>query len=72
MVDYALVLSLAQHIKATVPASKEAVDENSLRAVFRVIAEVDIVQGELGCESCGRKYPIVDGIPNLILDDKEI
>lgn len=28
--------------------------------------EEDILEGSLGCEQCNDKYPISDGIPNLL------
>lgn len=27
--------------------------------------------GQLGCEACGRRYPVVDGIPVLIAEGGE-
>jgi multifunctional methyltransferase subunit TRM112 len=47
-------------------------DETFLRRMHRILFEFDIVKGKLVCEDCGRVYPIVDGIPNLIMDDEEI
>ena len=73
LVDYALVLSLADRVKIAVPATKEDVKtEDEQKAVFKLISEIDIIDGELSCKDCSRRYPIMDGIPNLILEDDEI
>lgn len=32
---------------------------------------VRLEQETLVCEVCGRRYPIVDGIPNMLVDDEE-
>jgi uncharacterized protein YbaR (Trm112 family) len=31
-------------------------------------AELELVESTLVCSVCGRIYPIVDGIPNMVLD----
>jgi len=30
------------------------------------------MEGSLECSNCGRKYPIKNGIPNMILKDEEL
>jgi len=30
--------------------------------------EVNVEGSELVCTACGRRYPIVDGIPNMLVD----
>lgn len=34
--------------------------------------EVDILNGELICPESGRKFPITNGIPNMLLNEDEI
>jgi uncharacterized protein YbaR (Trm112 family) len=38
----------------------------------RILYDTHIVEGCLVCPSCKREYPIVKGIPNMILEDSEI
>lgn len=32
-------------------------------------AELELRESSLVCTSCGRVYPIVDGIPNMVVDE---
>ena len=74
MMDWALLESLAKKLGVIgFPAHKPAdLSEDLLKTIHRLLFEADILDGKLWCKSCQRAYPIVDGIPNLILDDKEI
>lgn len=47
-------------------------DQDFLRRLHRMLFEFDITKGKLVCGDCERIYPVVDGIPNLIMDDDEI
>ncbi|KAI4470734.1 hypothetical protein MML48_1g15810 [Holotrichia oblita] len=43
-----------------------------LKRVHHVLLEVDVVNGELICPESGRKFPINNGIPNMILNEDEV
>lgn len=32
-------------------------------------AELELEESSLVCTKCGRVYPIVDGIPNMVIDE---
>ena len=32
-------------------------------------AELELTDSKLVCMKCGRSYPIVDGIPNMVVDE---
>lgn len=34
-------------------------------------SELRLVEHELVCVACGRRYPIVDGVPNMLVDDEQ-
>jgi multifunctional methyltransferase subunit TRM112 len=51
-------------------------NEDNLRKLHRIILDVlfdiiktHIVEGKLICPNCKREYPIVNGIPNMILNE---
>mmetsp|Transcript_25114 Transcript_25114/g.22154 ORF Transcript_25114/g.22154 Transcript_25114/m.22154 type:complete len:124 (+) Transcript_25114:91-462(+) len=47
-------------------------DEEFLKEFFNIVYNTQIVEGKLQCENCERVYPIVNGIPNLILEEHEL
>lgn len=47
-------------------------DEEFLKRLHHVLFEVDVVEGELECPETGRKFPIKDGIPNMLLNEDEV
>lgn len=47
-------------------------NEAFLRATHHVLLEVELVEGELECPDTGRKYPVSEGIPNMLLHEDEI
>jgi multifunctional methyltransferase subunit TRM112 len=53
--------------------------EEFLRRLHRIILDVKtivtqthIIEGRLICPNCTREYPIVNGIPNMILTEAEM
>lgn len=47
-------------------------DNEFLKKAHHVLLEIDILNGELVCPETGRLFPIVNGIPNMILNEDEI
>ncbi|KAK7574489.1 hypothetical protein V9T40_011680 [Parthenolecanium corni] len=47
-------------------------NENFLKDVHHALVEVDIFEGELICPETNRKFPITDGIPNMLIKDNEL
>ena len=50
----------------------EDLDEATIEALHQVLFNVHILEGELVCPDTGRKFPIKQGIPNMILHEDEI
>ncbi|KAL7711712.1 Trm112p-like protein [Entamoeba marina] len=46
-------------------------DQQFLQALHDVLIDFHIVDGELVCPCCGRKYLITNGIPNMLLSEQE-
>ncbi|CAG0883916.1 unnamed protein product [Darwinula stevensoni] len=47
-------------------------DTEFLKKAHHVLMEVEVVSGELECPETGRKFPITDGIPNMLLNEDEV
>ncbi len=45
---------------------------DSLRVLHHVLFEIHIIEGELICPDSGRKFPIKEGIPNMLLHEDEL
>ncbi|KAL7539648.1 hypothetical protein ACHAWF_006472 [Thalassiosira exigua] len=50
----------------------ERLDDATVGALHRVLFDVYLVEGWLVCPDTGRKFPVKDGIPNMILHEDEI
>jgi multifunctional methyltransferase subunit TRM112 len=47
-------------------------DEAFLRYIHHLLFEVHLLDGFLVCPQSGRKFPVKDGIPNMLLHEDEI
>mmetsp|Transcript_24695 Transcript_24695/g.36400 ORF Transcript_24695/g.36400 Transcript_24695/m.36400 type:complete len:125 (-) Transcript_24695:148-522(-) len=47
-------------------------DETLLRTLHHILFEVHVIEGYLICPETGRKFPIHDGIPNMLLHEDEV
>jgi len=47
-------------------------EESTLEILHHILFNVHILEGELICPDTGRKFPIKQGIPNMILHEDEI
>jgi len=47
-------------------------DESVLRRIHKVLFDVHLLQGHLVCPTSGRKFPVKDGIPNMLLHEDEV
>lgn len=46
-------------------------NEEILKKLHHVLLEVEVVEGELECPETGRKFPIKNGIPNMLVSEDE-
>ena len=46
-------------------------NEEILKKLHKILLEVEIIEGELVCPETGRKFPITNGIPNMLINDDE-
>ncbi|CAG5085387.1 Similar to TRMT112: Multifunctional methyltransferase subunit TRM112-like protein (Bos taurus) [Cotesia congregata] len=47
-------------------------NEDFLRKVHHVLLEVEVINGDLVCPESGRKFPINNGIPNMLFNEDEV
>lgn len=47
-------------------------DEQWLQDLNHILLEVKILEGNLICPESGRKFPIANGIPNMLLNEDEV
>lgn len=75
--DWTVLFSAAESIGQADSIPKDLVDNydqntDFLKKVHHILLEVDIINGELVCPETGRKFPINDGIPNMLLNEDEV
>ncbi|GFR77141.1 multifunctional methyltransferase subunit TRM112-like protein [Elysia marginata] len=47
-------------------------NEELLKSLHNALLQVEVIEGELVCPESGRKFPISNGIPNMLLLENEI
>ncbi|KAF0306800.1 Multifunctional methyltransferase subunit TRM112-like protein [Amphibalanus amphitrite] len=47
-------------------------NEEFLKKAHHVLLEVEVMNGSLVCPETGRKFPVTDGIPNMLLNEDEV
>eukprot|EP00804_Cyclotella_cryptica_P018007 CCRYP_008300-RA/>CCRYP_008300-RA protein AED:0.31 eAED:0.31 QI:0/-1/0/1/-1/0/1/0/54 len=48
-----------------------AIDKRLLRGLHYVLMDVHFVHGMLTCKETGRKFPVTDGIVNIMPEESE-
>ena len=46
--------------------------EELLKEIHHLLFEVHVLEGNLVCPQSGRKFPVRDGIPNMLLNEDEM
>jgi multifunctional methyltransferase subunit TRM112 len=54
------------------PSNEEGMTELLLQSYHQILFNIHVLEGNLICPDTGRKFPIKDGIPNMILHEDEI
>lgn len=65
------MVGLSSDIPKEIPENY-ASDNEFLQKLHHVLMEVDVIEGNLECPETGRKFPITDGIPNMLLNEDEV
>ncbi|RUS73845.1 hypothetical protein EGW08_018389 [Elysia chlorotica] len=47
-------------------------NEELLKKLHNALLQVEVIEGELVCPESGRKFPIANGIPNMLLQENEV
>ncbi|KAJ7650671.1 Trm112p-domain-containing protein [Roridomyces roridus] len=50
----------------------EMLDDDFLKALHHVLLEIHVEEGIMICPNCQHNYPILNGIPNMLLAEHEI
>mmetsp|Transcript_18037 Transcript_18037/g.41387 ORF Transcript_18037/g.41387 Transcript_18037/m.41387 type:complete len:139 (+) Transcript_18037:148-564(+) len=70
--DVSMMLSEAVDIPSEPPKDGEPIDDAILKSLHFFLFDIHVLDGILVCPDTGRKFPIKDGIPNMILHEDEV
>ena len=68
---YSLLLPL-QSPRHTLEEEEEVFDGTEVDGFLLLLFKIDIVEGNLVCMETQRKFPITNGIPNMLLNEDEV
>ncbi|XP_066142068.1 multifunctional methyltransferase subunit TRM112-like protein [Euwallacea fornicatus] len=76
-IDWSVLYEAVDSLGHSKDLPKEAPDnyennEDFLKKAHHALLEIDVIQGDLVCPETGRKFPISNGIPNMLLNEDEI
>lgn len=47
-------------------------NEDILKQIHHALLEIEVIDGHLECPETGRKFPISQGIPNMLCNEDEV
>ena len=71
LVTGAAALGAEPPLPADPPSPEQLEDETFLRSLHHALLEVCLAEGALICPGSGRRFPVVKGVPNMLLNDGE-
>lgn len=60
-----------QQLPENLPDTNSMTEEDDLKAIHKALFDIEIITGTLVCPESGRKFPISDGIPNMLCNEDE-
>lgn len=60
-----------QQLPEKIPDSSSMTPEDDLKTIHKALFDIEVIQGALICPESGRKFPISDGIPNMLCNEDE-
>lgn len=69
---YVIVSSLTHTTNRSGQAEARKGDEAFLRLTHKLLLDVHVTEGALICPETGRRFPIHEGIPNMLLHEDEV
>ena len=74
-VDYEALKEAAQvcgqQLPEKLPDELGSASEEDLQTIHKALFDIEVVTGTLVCPETGRKFPISDGIPNMLCNEDE-
>ena len=67
-----LLPELPEELDVSSQSTLDNLDDTVLSNLYKVLFDVYVIEGQLVCPDTGRKFPVKDGIPNMILHEDEI
>ena len=76
-VEYSALLSALNDLKYSHSLPENLPEENSmdeefLKKMHHCLFEIEVMEGNLICPESERKYPVMRGIPNMLLTESEV
>lgn len=69
--DYAALQATCSDIGIAIPQQMDESDE-FLQGIAQVLLQVRVKNAQMACTGCGHVYPIINGIPNMLLQESEV
>ncbi|KAL5012001.1 hypothetical protein ScPMuIL_010552 [Solemya velum] len=75
--DWPALCKAAEDVGHSAELPKEVVpeyetNEEFLKKAHHVLLQVEVIEGNLVCPESGRKFPVNNGIPNMLLNEDEV
>jgi multifunctional methyltransferase subunit TRM112 len=72
--DWTALHEAAKSIGVDVPPEipGEGAESELMKQIHHALFEIEVIEGELICPETGRKFPIKQGIPNMLCNEDEV
>ena len=73
-IDWTALSCAAGQLGVQLPSeyNQSEANEELLKQIHHALLEIEIVDGHLVCPETGRKFPISQGIPNMLCNEDEV
>lgn len=74
-IDYKVFIGAAKQLKKDIQIPETVTDTTEtedLKKIHHALMELSLIEGFLICPESGRKFPVKNGIPNMLLNEDEV